>query len=265
MLSVLDKATLHKMQMPLIEVLERFPSLQPTLSQVLGLLPVMKPRLYSIASSGLAAPSRVSIMVGLLEGNSPSGRLHKGVCSHFLASRKSGEYVYAAVKSTGTTFRLPPAETPVVMIGAGTGLAPFRGFLQERQELRRRNSNGVGATHLFFGCRRLEAHLIKDELDAWQKSGNIQGLTVAYSRVGEKEYVQDSIAKKESELWELLRSGAHFYVCGDAARMAPAVKAALVDVAVRKGGQARADAEVWVSEWTTGEKRYHEDVWSANA
>lgn len=263
-LSVLDKATLHKMQMPLIEVLERFPSLQPTLSEVLALLPVMKPRLYSISSSDLASRDCLSIMVGLLEGTTASGRLHQGVCSHFVASRQPGQRVLAAVKSTGTTFRLPPIDAPVVMIGAGTGLAPFRGFMQERHELQR-SGGATGATHLFFGCRYAEAHLIKDELESWQAAGSLQAVNVAYSRTGKKQYVQDLIRENEREIWELLSSGAHFFVCGDAARMAPAVKGAIIDVAMKTGGQTRADAEVFVSQLRTGERRYHEDVWSANA
>merc|ERR1711988_841459 len=161
-------------------------------------------------------------------------------------------------------FRLPSIETPVVMIGAGTGLAPFRGFVQERHELRERGKK-ICETHLFFGCRCPEAHLIKEELDAWQSSGSLKAVNVAYSRTGRKQYVQDLISEHEAELWELLRDGAHIYVCGDAARMAPAVKNAIVDVAVKFGGHARADAESFVCQTKGGESRYHEDVWSSNA
>jgi cytochrome P450/NADPH-cytochrome P450 reductase len=152
----------------------------------------------------------------------------EGVCSSYLCHQEDATVIYAFVKDTKSAFRLPEdAATPIIMIGPGTGLAPFRGFLQERAWLKSQGTP-VGRSMLFFGCRHPEQDfLYADELAALARDG-VTDLKVAFSRLpGEKKmYVQDLLLSERDAVWQMIESGAVVYVCGDASRMAPDVRRA---------------------------------------
>ena len=229
----------------LLETLECFPSLAKvmTVAELLAVLPPMKARYYSISSSPLAMPQRLSLTVGVVEGISPTGRLHTGVCSTHLQRLQVGQSVWVKVKDTSSSFRLPSnSVAPIIMVGAGTGLAPFRGFLQELQHRRRQNSKSAPEVRLFFGCRGPECCLYSNELQMLEADGTIAkgGLNIAYSRHGpyaDRKYVQQDIEAEAANVVRMLQDGGHVYVCGDASKMAPAVKLA-IEMAVRK-------VEIW--------------------
>merc|ERR1719461_741810 len=147
------------------------------------LLPAMKPRLYSISSSPRASPDRASLTVAVVSGPSPTGRLHKGVCTNFLKGQTVGSPVWAAIRDTGAHFRLPSSEIPLVLVGPGTGVAPLRGFLQELQQLRNGGAQ-TSSVHLFFGCRTPDDFLYEEELRAFETDGPLSKLHVAFSRTG---------------------------------------------------------------------------------
>jgi cytochrome P450/NADPH-cytochrome P450 reductase len=173
--------------------------------------------------------------------------------------------IYAFVKDTKSAFRLPddPA-VPIVMIGPGTGLAPFRGFLQERAALKAQGRE-VGASLLFFGCRHPQQDFIyEDELRQFEAQGVTQ-LSTSFSRVeGQKRcYVQDEIYALRDEVWQMIEAGAIVYVCGDASRMAPDVRRTFAAIYSEKTGANEAEAEQWLNE-LTARNRYLVDVWAAN-
>src|SRR5215217_2925024 len=178
------------------DLLEEHPACELPFPAYLEMLSLLAPRYYSISSSPSLDGSRCSITVGVVEGLASSGRgIYKGVCSNHLAGRRAGETIHATVRETKAGFRLPDdASVPIIMIGPGTGLAPFRGFLQERAALKAKGAN-LGPAMLFFGCRHPDQdYLYRDELHAWAADG-LARLSVAFSRVeGQpKVYVQDEI------------------------------------------------------------------------
>lgn len=214
-------------------------------------------RLYSIASSPLAHPDEVHLTVSAVRYES-HGRVRKGVCSTFLADLvKPGDAVPVFVQPN-KNFRLPadPA-TPIIMVGPGTGIAPFRSFVEHRAE-----QDSAGKSWLFFG----DQHYTYDFLYQleWQdhlKSGALTRLDVAFSRdQPEKIYVQDRIIERSEELYKWLEEGAHFYVCGDATRMARDVHEALISVVEFQAGITREAAEAYVEELKKS-KRYQRDVY----
>lgn len=255
-----QEAILSKRQ-TILEVLRRYKSVKVSLGALLGMLPPMKPRYYSISSSPEAAPDRVSITVSVVRGIAPSGRTHLGVCSNHL---KSWPRTWPAdeqdstplptvvfVKDTGSGFRLPASPaTPVILVGPGTGLAPMRGFLQERAAQRAKENV------LFFGCRSEGDFLYREELQAYEEAGLLQ-LFVAFSRKPgvPKTYVQQLIAEQAALLGDLVGRGAHIYVCGDASKMAPDVRAAFAQIV---GGPQEVEAMV-------ARSQYCEDVWAAQS
>ena len=208
-------------------------------------------------------PSRCSVTVAVVEGPASSGRgVYKGICSNYLASRRAGETIHATVRETKAGFRLPDdAGVPIIMIGPGTGLAPFRGFLQER-EARKARGASLGPAMLFFGCRHPDQdYLYADELKACAAAG-ITELHTAFSRAeGPKTYVQHLVAAQKDRVWSLIEQGAIIYVCGDGGKMEPDVKAALVAIyRERKGADAEAGLR-WIDELGTS-NRYVLDVWA---
>jgi cytochrome P450/NADPH-cytochrome P450 reductase len=230
------------------------------------MLPLLRPRYYSIASSPLVAPNAVSLTVAVVEAPARSGRgTFAGVCSNYLRGHNAGEVLYAFVKDTKSSFRLPadPA-TPIIMVGPGTGFAPFRGFLQERAALQAQGQT-IGASLLFFGCRHPEQDFIyEDELRQFAADGITQVVT-AFSRVeGEKKcYVQDEIYARREEVWQLLEAGAVVYVCGDASRMAPDVRRTFTAIVSEKMNLTAKSAEQWMND-LTAQNRYLVDVWASN-
>lgn len=222
-----------------------------------GVLRRLQPRLYSISSSPLADPRRVSLTVSVVRYENLHGRARGGVCSPFLADAAPDTEVPVFVQRS-PHFR-PPADasTPMVMVGPGTGVAPFVGFLQERRALGHRAPNW-----LFFGEQhRATDFYYEDELTALRDEGTLTRLDTAFSRdQRNKVYVQDRMREHGPELWHWLRDGARFYVCGDASRMAKDVDRALRDIAMAHGGLGEAEAAAYVKQ-LAADKRYVRDVY----
>ncbi|HEU5397141.1 MAG TPA: sulfite reductase subunit alpha, partial [Verrucomicrobiae bacterium] len=224
-------------------------------TELLPRLRKLSPRLYSISSSPKAHPGQVHLTVGAVRYEAHR-RQRKGVASTFLADR-AGERVKIFVQPSHG-FK-PPADpgTPMIMVGPGTGIAPFRAFLGERQAM-----GATGKNWLFFGdqCRATD-FLYEEQLLGWQKSGLLTRLDLAFSRdQAEKIYVQHRMREKAAELWSWLEAGAHFYVCGDAGRMAKDVDDALHRIIETAGGRSVDDAKAYVAKMKT-EKRYQRDVY----
>ncbi|MGW1294775.1 molybdopterin-dependent oxidoreductase [Streptomyces sp. NPDC002533] len=225
-----------------------------TWAEVLGPL---RPRLYSIASSPLEDPHRMRLTVSVIRYESDLGRMRKGVASTFLADAEPDSPVPVFVQRNDR-FR-PPADpaTPMIMVGPGTGVAPFLGFLEERRAL-----GHSGANWLFFGEQhRATDFYYREELDAMSRSGTLTRLDTAFSRDQRaKVYVQDRMREHGAQLWSWLRDGAHLYVCGDASRMAKDVDRALRDIAVAHGGL-EPDAAAAQVKQLASDRRYVRDVY----
>jgi cytochrome P450 / NADPH-cytochrome P450 reductase len=250
----------------LIDLLEEFPACQLPFEVYLELLAPLRPRYYSISSSSLVAERSCSITVAVVEGRARSGRgTFEGVCTSYLRRQGEGGVIYAFVKDTKSAFRLPEdAAVPIIMVGPGTGLAPFRGFLQERAALKSAGKE-VGEALLFFGCRHPEQDFIyADELKGFEGQGVVR-LSTAFSRVeGQKKcYVQDEIYARRGEVWRLIEAGATIYVCGDASRMAPDVRRTFAAIYAEQTGAGAVEAERWIDE-LTAQSRYLVDVWAAS-
>ncbi|MDX2906620.1 reductase, partial [Streptomyces scabiei] len=222
-----------------------------------GVFKRLQPRLYSISSSPLVDPHHISLTVSVVRYENLRGLARGGVCSPFLADGEADLEVPVFVQRS-PHFR-PPADpaTPMVMVGPGTGVAPFIGFLQERRALGHRAPNW-----LFFGEQhRATDFYYRQELADLQESGVLGRLDTAFSRDQRaKVYVQDRMREHGPELWHWLQDGARFYVCGDASRMAKDVDRALRDVAVAHGGMTEDEAAAYVKQLAT-EKRYVRDVY----
>lgn len=247
----------------LIDLLEEYPACELPFEVFLELIPWVSPRFYSISSSSLVNKNRCSITVGVVEGEAYSGKgRFEGVCSNYLNEAKPGDIIQAVVKEPTADFRLPEdPKTPVIMVGPGTGLAPFRAFTQERRALKEGGAE-LGPAMLFYGCRHPEQDfLYEDELKAADKDGIIE-LKTAFSRVGEeREYVQDVLRKQGAKIWQMLNDGAVVYVCGDGANMEPDVKRALVQLHREETGSSAEVAEDWI-DGLARDCRYVLDVWA---
>jgi len=238
-------------------LLGKMPESGITLESFLENLRKLQPRLYSIASSPKAHPDEVHLCVGAVR-YSTDGVQHKGVASTFLSDRlalgdTTGIYFHAA-----SHFRLPTDLTkPVIMVGPGTGIAPFRAFLEEREA-----TQAKGKNWLFFGDqKRATDFLYHDQIIEWVQKGHLTRLDTAFSRdQEEKVYVQTRMLQAASELWQWLEEGAHFYVCGDAKRMAKDVDEALHNIIQTAGGKSADEAAAYVAEMKKA-KRYARDVY----
>ncbi|TVR47009.1 MAG: sulfite reductase subunit alpha [Planctomycetota bacterium] len=222
-----------------------------------GLKPLL-PRLYSIASSPRAHPGEVHLTVGVVTWES-HGRLREGVASSYLGRRScSGSKVEVFVHHS-KNFGLPedPA-TDIIMVGPGTGIAPFRAFLEERRIV-----GGSGRNWLFFGDQHSATdYLYHEEMASLQQEGILHRVDLAFSRdQGHKVYVQHRMLERGAELWRWIQGGAIFYVCGDALRMAKDVDAALHQVVQEHGGMSHEDAVVFVKQLKK-DKRYLRDVYA---
>ncbi|WP_225830519.1 bifunctional nitrate reductase/sulfite reductase flavoprotein subunit alpha [Streptomyces sp. NK08204] len=217
----------------------------------------LQPRLYSISSSPLAHPSEVRLTVSVVRYTNDLGRDRKGVCSTYLADSADDGPVQVFVQRSAH-FR-PPADpaTPMIMVGPGTGVAPFIGFLEDR-----RARGHTGPNWLFFGeQRRATDFYYRQDLEAHRASGHLDRLDLAFSRdQRNKVYVQDRMRENGARLWQWLQDGAHFYVCGDAGRMAKDVDQALKDIVATHGCMDGDEATAYVRRMSA-EKRYVRDVY----
>jgi sulfite reductase (NADPH) flavoprotein alpha-component len=241
--------------MEVIDFLVEHPSVKFEPQEFVALLPKLQPRLYSIASSLRIFPGAVHFIVDVVKYSS-HGRTRKGVCSTFLADRCSDSS--APIYPTASKFRLPEdRDAPIIMVGPGTGVAPFRAFLQERQAIGAR-----GKTWLFFGSQREKSDFFyREDFEQFMADGFLTRLDTAFSRdQAHKIYVQDRMMGASNELWEWLEEGAHFYVCGDAKRMAKDVDAALRQIVQHQGGKSVEEASKYV-EKLKNDKRYKRDVY----
>ncbi len=240
-----------------LDLLIEHPLARFTPPEFVALLRKLNPRLYSIASSLNAHPGEVHLCVGIVRYET-HGRGRKGVCSTFLADRLEDATPLPVFIQTAHGFRLPAnGDTPIIMVGPGTGIAPFRAFLEER-----RVSGARGGNWLFFGDqKRASDFLYREELETLFQDGSLTRLDLAFSRdQQEKIYVQSRMQEHAQELWSWLEKGAHFYVCGDAKRMAKDVDAALHELIQKAGGRAPEEAAAYVAALKSA-KRYQRDVY----
>lgn len=217
----------------------------------------LQPRLYSIASSIKAHPEEVHLCVGAVR-YSADGVAHKGVASTFLADRLGIEETTGIYFHTANHFRLPAdLAKPVIMVGPGTGIAPFRAFLEEREA-----TGATGKNWLFFGDqKRLSDFLYQEQIIGWVQNGLLTRFDTAFSRdQEEKIYVQTRMLQAASELWQWLEEGAYFYVCGDAKRMAKDVDEALHQIIQTQGNKTAEEAAAYIADMKKA-KRYARDVY----
>ncbi|XP_055676729.1 NADPH--cytochrome P450 reductase-like isoform X1 [Lutzomyia longipalpis] len=249
----------------IVHILEDTPSCRPPIDHVCEILPRLQPRYYSISSSSKLYPQTVHITAVLVKYETATGRVNKGVATNFLAAqRPEGDPLpRVPIFIRKSQFRLPTKpEIPIIMIGPGTGLAPFRGFIQERDNCRREGQN-VGDTILYFGCRKkAEDFLYEEELNEFVNKGSLQ-LRVAFSREQEKKvYVTHLLQEDSDKVWDVIgEKKGHVYICGDAKNMALDVRNILLNVIQTKGNLSESEAQQYLKKMEA-QKRYSADVWS---
>lgn len=282
------KEEFHTRSLHLLEVLNEVPSVTPPWEEFVEWCPKLQPRFYTIASSSRLHPDTIHLTVSLTVDELSADRQHIGVCSSFLCGLRPGkDQIVAFVRKS--SFDLPKvANTPIVMVGPGTGVAPFRGFWQEIRTLReqaekreaerlQREKDGapeskapvkepyrVGEALLYFGCRHPDQDwLYRDEMEAYEKDGSIKAIT-AFSRHTEKKvYVQDQLVADKAKIWALIQQGAYFYVCGGTA-MGRGVRAALTSIIENEGGKSASEAAAFIEQLQKAapQQRYVQELWS---
>ncbi len=240
----------------LLDMLREFGPWKATAQDMVSMLRKMTARLYSIASSIAAHPDEVHLTIGAVRFNA-HGRERNGVCSVAVADRvQEGDTVPVFIQPN-KHFHLPESDKDIIMVGPGTGIAPFRSFIEERAV-----TKTTGKTWLFFGDQHESSDfLYKDELEQYQKDGILTRLVTAFSRDTEKKvYVQNKMLEDSKELFEWLKNGASFFVCGDKQRMAKDVNNALIDVIEKEGAMSREEAEAYLNDMQK-QGRYQRDVY----
>lgn len=242
----------------IIDFLLMFPDLKWEAQEFVSVLKKLNIRLYSIASSLAAVPNQVHLTVASVLYNS-FDRDRKGICSTFLNERCDENTAIPCFITPGKGFRLPEADddTPIIMCGPGTGIAPFRAFLQERNA-----TQAQGDAWLFFGEIHQETcYFYQDEWEQYLENGTLNKVTTAFSRDQDhKIYVHHRMLEEGAELWNWLERGAIFYVCGDAQRMANDVDQALHKIAIEHGGKSEQEAAAYIEQMKQ-DKRYRRDVY----
>ncbi|MEV5753049.1 cytochrome P450 [Actinoallomurus sp. NPDC052308] len=255
---ILDK------RVSVLGLLERFPAVGLPLGVFLEMMGPIRPRFYSISSCPLANPRHVRLTVGLLEGAALSGDgRYRGVCSSYLAGLEPGDVVYGYVRVPSPAFG-PPADpsTQMILIGPGTGIAPLRGFLEERA-WRHANGTPVGLSQVFVGCRHPEHdYFYRQEMQDWERAGIAQ-IHTAFSAVTgyPHRFVQDAVTAVSDTVWQAIEDGACVYVCGDGRYMAPAVREALASVYRGHTGGDDEAAQQWLAR-LEADGRYQQDVFA---
>jgi sulfite reductase (NADPH) flavoprotein alpha-component len=241
----------------LLDMLREFGPWKATAQEIVSILRKMTPRLYSIASSIAANPEEVHLTIGAVRYTT-HGRDRKGVCSISVAERvKEGDTIPVFVQAN-KHFHLPEShDQDIIMVGPGTGIAPFRSFLQERAV-----NKGTGRSWLFFGDQHAASDfLYQDELEKYQQDGVLTKLDVAFSRdAAQKVYVQNKMSENSKELFEWVENGAYFYVCGDKEYMAKDVNDTLISVIEKEGAMSREAAEAYLKDMQK-QGRYLRDVY----
>ncbi|MEK3924198.1 assimilatory sulfite reductase (NADPH) flavoprotein subunit [Bacillus sp. FSL K6-0764] len=241
----------------LIDFVRDFGPIAAAPQEFVSILRKIPPRLYSIASSFAANPDEVHLAIGAVRYNA-HGRDRKGVCSVLCAERLQPGDTLPVFIQPNKNFKLPEnPETPIIMVGPGTGVAPFRSFMQEREE-----TGASGKSWMFFGDQHFVTDfLYQTEWQKWLSEGVLTKMDVAFSRdTEEKVYVQHRMLEHSKELFEWLEEGAAFYVCGDKNNMAKDVQNALLEIIEKEGGKSREEAEAYLAEMKK-QKRYQRDVY----
>ncbi|MGX9688610.1 bifunctional cytochrome P450/NADPH--P450 reductase [Deinococcus wulumuqiensis] len=264
LLSNYDSEVLAK-RVSVLDLLERVQGCELGFADFLGMLPSLKPRQYSISSSPLWKADACTLTVAVVDAPAKSGQgQYQGVASTFLRNAEPGTRVQVAVRPSNTAFH-PPADpaTPIVMICAGTGLAPFHGFLQERA-LQHADGQEVGEALLFFGCDHPEVDfLYRDELLRWQDEGVVSVRPAfTFQPDGDVTFVQHRLWQDRADVIRLFHEGAHFYVCGDGRLMAPAVRETLVRIYQEAAGEDEEAAGRWADDFERTSARYAADVFA---
>ncbi len=241
----------------LIDLVLNFPADFTDGEDFVSILKKLQPRLYSIASSPKAHPGEVHLCIGIVRYDT-HGRKRGGICSTYLSDRLKDDSKPGVYLHHNNAFRLPTdGDVPVIMVGPGTGIAPFRAFLEERKA-----TEAKGRNWLFFGNPHKNTDfLYEDEMDAYAADGTLTRMDLAWSRdQKDKVYVQNLMLNEGAEMWKWFEEGAAFYVCGDASRMAKDVDAALHTIAQEHGSLSEEDATAWVAQLKK-DKRYLRDVY----
>lgn len=245
----------------IIDIIEKYPTQNTELPRLIEILPILKPRSYSICSSPKIDSSTVHICVGVVE-DKIGDKLYQGVCSYYLktlvGTENSSLNVY--VEPASESFDVPKDDnTPILLISAGTGFAPMRSFVQERKA-----RNAKGELHIFFGCRHESKDwLYCDELKQYQEEGLITNMFVGFSRSEQfpRQYVQERILEQADLVWDAIENkGAYIYVCGSGSRVGTGTHNALVDIIVKKTGKDKGYAEEYLENLESND-RYEQDVW----
>jgi len=245
-------------------VLNEFKSIQIPFEHFLEIIPRLAPRYYSISSSLRETPGRVHITAVVVNFVTPTKREHHGVCTNWFLRQlpKNDKPILVPVFVEKANFRLPKdGNTPIIMVGPGTGLAPFRGFIQERKHLIKEGQKSDAL--LFFGCRSRKIDFIyQEELLQAKEEGALSELAVAYSREGpEKVYVQHKMKEHMDLIWSIVNDkNGYFYVCGDARLMAKDVRQTLKETIMKFGGKTDDEAEQYIVDMQKS-GRYLTDVW----
>lgn len=259
-LESIGKVSLHSAlteHLELRSLLTALPDSLLSAQELIEKLRPLQPRLYSISSSPRAHPGQVHLTVGAVRFEQ-DGKARKGACSTFLADRLPVGQKARVFIQTSHGFRLPtdPAKS-IIMVGPGTGIAPFRAFIEERIA-----TQASGKNWLFFGDQKSSTdYLYREQMEGYLKAGKLQRLDTAFSRdQAEKIYVQDRMKENAAELWAWMQAGSYFYVCGDAKRMAKDVDAMLQQIACEQGQLDASAAQEWTATLKK-EKRYQRDVY----
>ncbi len=252
-----DDAGAHRLGIhEALNTLTRFPSARPPVAEFVAALGRLQPRMYSIASSPRAHPHEVHLTIAVVSYEL-FARNYRGVASNFFAERLTPGRKLPVYVQRAHGFALPADDVPIIMVGPGTGIAPFRAFLEEREA-----RGATGKNWLIFGNQKRNCDfLYRGQLEGWQASGLLSRLDLAFSRdQPHKIYVQDRMRENARELWEWLRAGAHFYVCGDAQHMAADVDRALTEIIAEQGGMDLQAARSHVAALAKS-SRYQRDIY----